>query len=161
MARRSRHNQPVEARLISEYIAMQFPECRTAQRVRVGKIPAVLGIPGLTPAEQRVAGVWRRWVDAVVWTPKRIIIIEATVYPDPGKVSQLDLYLRLFPQTAEFAEDLHTPLHGRLLFAIDDPTVRALARERGFSFVVYRPRWVEAYLAEQAPRRRRAPLSQL
>jgi len=151
--------QPVEARLLSEYLAVTFPDDRTMQRVRVGSLHPSLDLPGLTPEERRLAGVWRRWVDAIVDTGRDVILIEAAVNPDPGDISQLDLYMRLFPSTPELQEFRGRPLRGLLVYAIDDPTLRAMAAERGFTVAIYRPRWVDAYILTLAARRRRSPLT--
>jgi hypothetical protein len=155
----SRDYQPVEARLLSEYLAVTVPAARIMQRVRVGSLHPSLDIPGLTPEERRLAGVWRRWVDAIVDTGHELILVEAAVNPDPGDVSQLDLYMRLFPGTPELQEFAGRPVRGLLVYAIDDPTLRAMAAERGFTVAIYRPRWVDAYVLTLAARRRRAPLT--
>lgn len=151
-------NQPVEARLLSEYCAVTFPTARVLQRIRVGPLNPALEIPGMSPAERRLAGVWRRWADAVVIEPARVTIIEAAVIPNPGKISQLELYLSLWPRTAEYAELAGRPVRGLLISAVDDPLMRMLCRKHGLLMDVYRPRWVDAWFATAPARRRRAPL---
>jgi hypothetical protein len=130
------------------------------QRVRVGRIPDELPVQGLSEVEFRLLGVWRRWVDAVVFDPPRVILIEGAVLPDPGDVSQLELYLRLFPQTPEFADFRTAPLEGHLVYGVDDPTIRGLARERGMTVHIFQPSWLGSYLLTRLPGHRRPPLPQ-
>jgi hypothetical protein len=151
--------RPVETRLLAEYLAARWPGHRVQQRVRVGRLHPSLEIPGLSPEEQQALGCWRRWVDAIVWDPPRVILMEAAVKPDPGDVSQLELYLHLFPTTPEFQEWAAAPLVGVLVYAVDDPTIHRLARGRGLLVDVFSPSWIVGYLQSLAPRARRAPLT--
>lgn len=149
-----------ESRLVSEFLAARYPDKRTMQRVRVGRIPSELPITGLSPAEVRMLGVWRRWVDALVFNDGEIILIEAAVRPDPGDVSQLDLYMKLFPMTPEFLNIPYTTVRGMLVYAIPDPVIETLAAERGYTVQIYHPPWVDDYFNELAARMKRAPLAQ-
>lgn len=149
-----------ESRLVSEFLAVRFPDARTMQRVRVGRIPRELALDGLSPAEVRMLGIWRRWVDAIVFTDRDVTLIEAAVRPNPGDVSQLELYMHLFPMTPEFAEYKNTPLRGMLVYAIPDPVIEVLAARRGYTVQIYHPPWVDDYFAKFAARMKRAPLSQ-
>ena len=154
-------SQPVEARLVAEYLAVRFPNATTRQHVRLGPIKPFMSTEDLTPAERALAGVWRRWADAVVIEDTRVVIVEGSVYPDPGLISQLDLYLRLWPATPEYAQYARTPVVGLLLTALDDPTIRQLAAERGHLCAVYRPPWADGYLLTQYARRQRSPTAGL
>ena len=146
---------PVETRLLSEYLALRWPNNRHVQRVRVGSYDPAVDVEGLTPAEARALGVWRRWVDAVVWEPARIVLVEASVTPDPGHVAQLELYVRLWPRTPEYAEWAAWPVHGHLVYAMPDPVLPGMAAERGFTMEVFQPPWVRTYLEGLAARRYR------
>jgi hypothetical protein len=161
MPKGARGWNPIESRLLSEYLAVAYPDAETHQRVRVGALHPTLDLAGLTPEEQRAAGVWRRWADALVLLPAKTIIIETSVKPDPGKVSQLELYLYLFPSTPEYADRRALPVYGELVFAVPDPASQRLAEARGYAFVVYAPPWIDDYLSGLSPRNRRATLSQI
>jgi hypothetical protein len=80
---------------------------------------------------------------------------------DVGKISQLELYLRLFPATPEFQYLKDRPLRGILVYAIDDPTVRAMASERGMTVDIFRPAWVDSYILTLQRRAGRAPVQAL
>jgi len=161
MPRRRRTSRQVETRLVSEFLAVRYPEAVTMQRVRVGSLHPSLEIPGLRPEERRLVGVWRRWVDAVIIEPEQVTLLEGAVYPDPGDIAQLELYLRLWPATPEMQRYRHLPTRGALLYAIPDPAIHQLARERGYAVWIYHPPWVDGYLLSLAARRRRAPLTAL
>lgn len=152
-------NRPIETRLLSEWLPRRFPERRILQRVRVGSDHPALEIPGLSPSELRMVTAWRRWADAIVFDNGTLVVVEATVLPKPGKISQLDLYMRLVPATPELAEFADWPLRGILLMAVDDPVMRSLAADRGHTIELYHPPWVDDYLLSLAPRARQAPLT--
>lgn len=155
----ARITQPVEARLLAEYLAAAYPGYRTLQHTRVGPLHPELDLPYLTPDERRMVGVWRRWVDAVIVRDRDVLLVEASVLPRPAAVAQLEVYLRLWPRTPEYPDLTRLPARGLLVSACDDPEIRMLCRARDYLNVVYRPRWVDAYLATLAPRQRRPPLA--
>lgn len=134
--------------MISEFCAMEFPDCPVRLRVRVGPILTALDASQLTERELRMSGTWRRWADAVVIQPDRLIVIEAAIRPNVGKISQLEYYLRLVPSTPELVEFRDRPLQGMLLFSIQDPLLEQLGREKSFMVRYYRPPWVDEYLTQ-------------
>ena len=152
---------PVESKLVSEFCAIRYPDRRVLQRVRVGQIPSELDLDGLEPEEIRMLGVWRRWVDALIIDPPYLRVIEAGMLPNPGDISQLELYMRLLPNTPDLEEFIDLVPVGVLVYAIDDPVVRTLASERDFTVEIFRPVWLSQYLDRVFPRERRAPLSQI
>jgi hypothetical protein len=149
--------QPRELRLISEFVAQEYTESTYQLRVRLGKIQPRVDGQFTDTAEERMLGVFRRWADAIVYLPDRLILIEAAIRPDPGKISQLELYERLIPNTPELQHVKHLPVEKLLLYAIPDHVLIELAREHGITCRQYRPPWIEEYLAELFPRERRSP----
>lgn len=153
--------QPRELRMLSEWLAETYPRDEYMTRVRLGRIQPRVDSDQLTDEEIRQIGVHRRWADAVVLLQDRVILIEAKIRPQPGVISQLELYARLLPHTPELAAHAHKPLEIVLLYAVEDELINVMAREKGFRCVYYRPAWVDAYLAELYPRERtggRTPL---
>ena len=153
--------QPREMRLVSEYLVKHYGmfTCRT--RVRLGSVPVELVKPGMDPVELRMAGQWRRWADAVVIKPGQVVIIEAAIKPDPGDVTKLQLYARLFKHTPEFDPFATLPVALELVYALEDPVTLQLAREANIKVVYFKPAWVDEYLATLYPHERRAPLANL
>jgi hypothetical protein len=151
--------QAREMRLVAEYLAKNYPNNETRTRVRVGSIHPELKPEQLSPAEKRAVGVWRRWADALVIMRHKIILIEAAIRPSPGDISQLELYKHLLPKTPELADHKGKTIEMVLLFALEDPVIVELARERGIKVVYFHPPWIDDYLKLLYPRERRAPLT--
>lgn len=135
-----------ESQLLSEYLAFAYPGKRVILQPRLGQPgPQTNGVE-LSAAELRFIGVWRRYPDAVVLLPDRVVIVECSLKPDPGKISMVDLYARLFPMTPEFDEYRSYPIERLLVWGVPDGATEALAREGGIRVVVYQPAWVLDWL---------------
>lgn len=145
--------------MVSEFLAKHYGEYETRTRVRVGSIHPDLKPEQLSDSERRAVGVWRRWADAIVFMPDRVILIEAAIRPEPGKISQLELYERLLPLTPELAEHKHKKIDKVLLFAIEDPALVDMARSRGIKTVYFCPDWIQDYLNILDRRKRTASLT--
>jgi hypothetical protein len=158
MPEKNRTWRPVETRLLAEYLALRFRGQHVKERVRLGTSPDELVDEGMDERALRMVGVWRRWADAVVIQPGRCLVIEAAVLPDPGDVSKLQLYCRLWPRTPEYAEYSKLPVTGMLVYAVPDGLIAQLAAEAHLLLDYYHPAWIDDYLAKLAVRARRAPL---
>ena len=159
MANSKRNWEPREMRLVAEYLAKHYAKYEAMTRVRLGSVHPDLQPGSLSDAELRAVGVWRRWADAIVIMPDRLVLIEAKIRPNPGDISQLELYEHLLPLTPELAEHKSKRIEKLLLWALPDDAVAAMARERGIRVVMFKPNWVDDYLETLYPRERRAPLS--
>jgi len=149
--------QPRELRLVSEFLAQEFASWPYQTHVRLGSIrPRVEGA-FVSDAEARMLGVFRRWADAIVFLPDRLVLIEAAIRPEPGDISKLELYERLIPNTPELSDFAALPVEKWLVYCIPDELLLVLAREKGIQVRYFRPAWVEEYLAELYLRERRAP----
>lgn len=93
----------------------------------------------------------------MVILPDRLLLIEAAIRPNPGKLSQLELYAMLVPHTPELAKYRHLDVELVLLYAIEDPALILLARRKGITTIYYRPEWLDSYLELLQPRERRGP----
>jgi len=151
--------QPRELRLVSEFLAKYYGEYPYRTRVRLGSIHPELSPDQLSESERRMVGVFRRWADAIVFMPDRLVLIEAAIRPSPGDISQLELYKHLLPHTPELAEHAGKPIELLLVYAIEDPLIVSLARNRGIRVQYFKPDWVDDYLRILYPRERRAPLT--
>lgn len=161
MLKKTRTYAPREMRLVSEYIAKTYPGESFKMNVRLGSLHPRLQGRFLSEAEQRMVGVFRRYADGLIFLQNEVILIEAAIRPQPGKISILELYKRLIPMTPDLAEIKDKPVRMVLLCAIDDPVMTQLAREKGIEVVMFRPQWVDEYIETLYPREQTATLTSL
>jgi hypothetical protein len=159
MAKGKREWQEREMKMLSEWLELNYSGSYYATRVRLGTPPAELSIPGISPEEHTMTGIWRRWADGLVLLRDRVIIIEAAIRPDPGDISKLELYASLFPHTPEYREHAGKRLELILLYALEDPVLLRLAATKGIKTVYFRPSWLAEYLAILYPRERRSSIA--
>lgn len=126
-------------------------------RVRLGSIPTSEVAPLLEDHEVRMLGVYRRWADFIVVTDDRLILGEAAIRPNPGKISQLQLYRLLLDNTPELQQYLPRAVEMQLVYAIEDPVVNAMARLVGIRPIYFTTQAVDEYIKLLYPRERRAP----
>lgn len=153
--------QAREMRMISEFLAREYKDYPYMTRVRLGAIHPELAPGVLSESEKRMVGVWRRWADAIVVLPDRLVLIEGAIRPHPGDISILELYERLIPSTPELEKYKTYPIEKVLLYAMEDPLLILLAREKGIRCILFQPDWLSDYLAILYPRERRPPLTEL
>lgn len=146
-----------ESRLLAEFLATRYKGQRVSLQPRVGAIQPADGNEGLPEGEIRMLSSKRRYPDAIVLLPDRVVIIEAALRADVGKLALLDLYARLFPVTPDFLQYRNYPVEKLLVSATPDAALEALARSYGIRVEVYQPEWVSTWLASLRPRDRRAP----
>lgn len=137
---------PREQRLVSEFVAEFYEGYETRTHVHLGSTPPRLRGRFAKPEDERLVGVFRRWADALVFMPDRLVLIEGKILPQPGVLAQLSLYERLIPNTPELAEHKDKRIEKVLVCALEDPLISTLAREEGVRVVIYRPLWIEDYL---------------
>ena len=146
---------------MAEFVAEFYGEYESRTHVHLGSTPPRLRGRYAKPSDERLTGVFRRWADAIVIMPDRIILIEGKILPQPGVISQLKLYARLLPKTPELAEHKDKPIEKVLLCAIPDPLLNTLCDEEGIRVVIYRPVWITAYLKHVYARERTPGLQTL
>lgn len=151
--------EPREMKLVAEYLAKNYSSYRSKTRVRLGQVhPAILP-DDISAEDLAFSGVWRRWADAIVITPQKLILIEAAILADAGDISKLALYKTLIPHTPELAEYKNLDIELQLVYAIEDPLVVMIAREAGIKPVYFKPDWIAEYIATLTPNKQRATLT--
>lgn len=147
--------QPREMQMVTEWLQRTQTGKRWQTRVRLGTPTPSTPTADMTVEERAMVGSWRRWADAIILEDDQVTLVEAAIRPQPGKISQLELYAMLFPHTPELAPWRSLPLHLLLLYAIEDPATTMLARQKGIKAVQYQPSWLPAYMQLLLPRERR------
>jgi len=133
--------QQRESKLLTEFLRKQYPHCLQWKRVRLGPLP--------DEVDKGYYKVTLRWVDAVVYRDRRILLIEAKMKPTSAAVGQLNLYEKLFPQTSEFSEFAHLPIDKMLLTTYVDKNVLEMCLDNNIIYQVYCPQWAADYLKEK------------
>ena len=146
-----------ELRMVAEYVRSAYPDASLWMRLRLGTLIPDHPRPDMTPEEEKMSGVFRRWADAVVVTGSELIVIEGSMRSETGKPSQLAIYGLLVPHTPDLKEHLHLRLVLEMVVAIEDPVVSAYARKQGIRTTVYEPDWLPLWRA-QLHRRERRPM---
>ena len=116
--------------------------------------PELLARP-LTPAEARMLKLFTPRADAVVLLPNEVHIIEAAIRFEPKKITQLEIYEKMFKMTPEFRDHWDKPIVKILLSAQKSPALQKMAEEHGIKFVYYCPDWIKVYLMTLPGRMRR------
>jgi len=147
--------EPRETRLCSEFLERFYPGYEHRVHVHVGSTPFRKEGKFYSDATARLLGEFRRWADAVVVMPDRLVLVEVKIIPQPGVISQIKHYKRLLPKTPELAEHKEKPIDMRLVFAIDDPVITEDARTEGILVTIFCPQWIMDYLAELESRKRK------
>jgi len=143
--------------MVTEWLQKTQQGKRWMTRVRLGSPTPSTPRPEMSLEERAMVGVWRRWADAIILTNTEVSLVEAAIRPNPGKISQLELYAMLFPHTPELEPWRDVPLTLILLYAIEDPATTLLARQKGILCIQYQPTWLPAYMQLLLPRERRGP----
>lgn len=152
MRAKNRSYNPWETRMIGEWVAQSFPDAEWSTNVRLGTLTPRDYHGRFTQEELRLLGVWRRRVDAVVILPDRLLLVEAVLRSQPGKLSTLQLYERLVPQTPELAAYSHLRVQLVLLYVIEDPCLTLLAQEQGILPIQFVPSFFDEWFAKLARR---------
>ena len=149
-----------ETRLLMDYLAATYPGRRWYTNVRVGALEPHALRPGMSEAEMRLLGGWRRYADAIVGPPPDVVVVETTIWKAVEKIGPLMEYLALVPETPELAELRSYPLRGELVSPIPDQRAADICGRVGIRFVVFKVTWLDETIAAYGRRFRRAPLSE-
>ena len=139
---------------VVEYLRRNYPPGTWMTNVRVGEPPEHL--KALVPEEryQRMLKIWMGRLDALVILEDKVVLIEAFIRNQFGKVEQLLYYEFLFKRDTAFKEHWHKPIEKILLTPIECPFYFAFAKQFGIKVVVFRPDWLIPYLMQLRPRER-------
>jgi len=160
MAKSKRGYTAWEIMMIGEWVAQTFPDVEWQTNVRLGSLIPRNKSGRFTKEELRLLGVWRRRVDAVVYLPDRLLLVEAVLQSHPGKLSMLKLYEKLVPQTPELRPYRDLPVQKVLLYCIEDPVLNILAKEEDILPIQFVPSFFDQWFDKLRHRDKRAPRSE-
>jgi len=142
-----------------DYLKATYWGDQVFTNIRVGPLEPHVPRDGLSDAQKRLMGSFRRYADAVVVLPGELVVVETTMLKAVMKIGPLLEYLKLVPETPELAQFLSRPVRGELVSPIPDPRTADLCRESGLRFVVFEVDWLDFFIAEKGARFRQASLS--
>lgn len=130
--------------MLGDWLAATYPDATIANNVRLGDYP--IHLAGALPAgvSKKALSSYRRYVDAVVKLPDRVLLVEAKITLDVDAAASLELYRELWPSTPEFSTWAKLPVDLVIVAAIVDPVVKMLAEKKGITVVQFRPAWLSA-----------------
>ena len=153
----ARSYEPWERRLVAEYVPRAHPRGDWDFNVRLGGPPHGMSWERYTAPEQRaLGGVFRRWVDALVRYPDRIVCVEGKMVLEPVALAELELYARLLPASNDYWYASGSRIELEAVYAVADPVIEAMGREKGIRMVLYRPTFYDTWLVSMAVQHRRA-----
>ena len=143
MALVNRTYTPRTSRLLSEYLAANYPSAQVIQEMHL-----TLPNPGaVARAGGRVSPLFGStilgYADAAVILPGEVQLWEAKDAISGAAMGQLEQYARWWPEAYESTQFPNRQLTLHLLAANDNPVLRAVAQGKGISVVVYKPGWYD------------------
>lgn len=146
--------QQWEVRLVSEYIAKNYPDDRSITNVAVGAINPRITESDLSEREIRQLGVSRPRADCVIFRETEIVLIEGWITHPLNKPAKLAAYKLVLPSTPEFNGLTDKPINAFMLGPFEDALARRIATELGLGFRIYTPNWIHIAFEAKEPRHR-------
>jgi len=127
-----------EDKMIREWILKAHPNNLAFKHAKVGKDP--------TGPNAKYMLCCKRYPDIIFKDGNEIFIVEAKMKPEVGALSQLELYMQLFPETPMFTEWKDLKVFGILLTAMPDKQLTKLAEKYAIEHIVFRPSFMQEWL---------------
>jgi len=142
-----------------EWLSLNFPPGSWRTNVRVGVVIPELRERAVTPQELRTLELWTRRIDAIVFLPNKVIIVEAMSTDRGGYVEKLKIDKMLFLADPKFQAYHKLPIELILLAKVENPFYRRFASTEGVRYEVFTtPEW-EREKMRRPPRERRGRLA--
>jgi hypothetical protein len=141
-----RREKFASTRLLHEWAQLQPWEFPPIYELRLGPTPlwAQQGI--LTPQVEAMLRNFNRYADLVGVKAGTIEVVEAKMFPDPGAISQVELYVDLVHATPVLQQYPGRVIQPVILVALSDAVMAQKAAARGIKWVVYTPTWASEYV---------------
>ena len=144
---RTNSNQQRESQLLAEWFTSLGTAWANKTHVNVGAQKLDYLGQALTPAQQRMFGVWNDWADMRIFTGVNVWLVEAKIVNTGSAYGQLLDYLNEYPSSADYAQFSPAPIVGVVVCAFERPRTAALFAGQGIRTVVYTPSWAGNTLA--------------
>ena len=135
-----------ESLLVEEWLSRRYPNVATLGRIRLGPTRATVVGVELTPEHQAMLSVLNWYPDALILAPGEALIVEAKLEAKPRAIGEVLFYRHLLYATPELQQFMPLNVTPAVLFAQDDPAIRAFAHSLGVQVEIYTPQWFPGYL---------------
>ncbi len=139
----TRKNAQVETRMVSEYLLKEYSSFSTRTAVPLGKIDDKLSAQFGYQKAIDMSRPYRPEVDAIVFLPRYLVLIEAKVWNVVNGLAKLPLYKSLVPFTPELKQYSNLELLMELVVGWTNDNLEIMARELGVRVKVYSPPWLD------------------
>jgi hypothetical protein len=139
-------NAQREVQLLAEWLTTLPSYFKSKTNVNVGAAALQYNGERLTPAQQRMFGVWNDKADARVLAGTEVWIVEAKIVGTGGAYGQVLDYVNEYPSSTdalEFPSAMVVPL---ILCAFDKPRTSQYFARFGVRTVVFTPGWARLTL---------------
>ena len=133
---------------MQEYIVEHLKPAQVFFRMRLGGVSDEDRRALPAGVSERVYMVTQRYADAICIYDDHIEIWEAKLINPLAAITQLQLYVRLFRKTPEFARYKDWDISRHLLTPIYDEDLFDICRSSSIGISMWEPDWVTEYLSD-------------
>lgn len=139
-------NAQREVQLLAEWLTTLPPSFKAKTHVNVGAATLQYNGERLTPAQQRMFGVWNDWADARVAAGLEVWIVEAKIVGIGTAYGQVLDYCDEYPSSLDAREFPSATVVPVVLCAFDRPRTSRYFARFGVRTVVFTPVWARLTL---------------
>jgi hypothetical protein len=140
-------NAQREVQLLAEWLTTLPSWFKSKTHVNVGAAALQYNGARLTPAQQRMFGVWNDWADARVFTGTELWIVEAKIVGTGSAYGQVLDYCAEYPDSLDAREFQFATVVPLVVCAFDKPRTSQYFSRFGVRTVVFTPGWARESLA--------------
>jgi len=142
----ARRRVPASTRMLHEWAKLTHANDQIFYELKLG--PTAQHVIGKLddPKLVNMLRVTNWYADATIVTENEILVVEAAVAPNPGKISQLEHYRDLVLDTPLLKDYPSRALGMVLLFGFGDSAIVPRAQLRGIRVEIFTPAWLHEYL---------------
>lgn len=140
MARKTRQ---IETRMVSEYLKSNYSKFPYQMNIPLGPVSEELLKREGYERGLRIMRPYRPAVDAIVYLPRHLLLIEAKVWNFVDGLAKLPLYKSLIPVTPELQKYLPRAVIMQLVVDQVTPSLEVMARDAGVSLKLFCPDWLK------------------
>ena len=128
--------------MVSEYLLQSYANFPTRTGVPLGKVSDTLMAQAGYQKAILMSRPYRPEVDAIVFLPNYLVIIEAKVWNVVNGAAKLPLYKSLIPVTPELAEYKNREVIMELVVGWTNDNLELMAKNAGIRVRVFCPDWL-------------------